>query len=304
MTTVTKHMASKQVQPPPAGVASAAWTAGAALPRSALNSQSTRFDRTTSVRCLHDRPACESCGVKRLCLQSTVDGNDVALSDFVQNRIALKRGSFLLRAGKPFAALYAIQAGSIKTYRPSADGHECIAGFSVPGEIVGMDAIGQGHYPYDAIALEDTRVCVLSYEQLRAWAVHHPRLQAALFNIMSRALLRAETRMQLSGMSAEQKVIRFLRDFFERIQQWLGPADEVYLPMSREDIANYLGLALETVSRMFTRLRDQRIIGTDSRGSRHIQILRPEMLTKLAGEDLSVARESRQGLSAGSSLRL
>lgn len=304
MTTVTEHMAGIQAQPLPPRTASAAWTAGAALSRSALDSQSTQSDRAISIRRLQDRPACESCGAKRLCLQSTVDGNDIALSDLVQNRIALKRGSFLFRAGKPFAALYAIQAGSIKTYQPSADGHECIAGFYVPGEIIGMDAIGQGHYPYDAIVLEDTRVCVLPYEQLRALAVHHPRLQAALFNTMSRALLRAETRLQLSGMSAEQKVIRFLRDFFERIQEWLGPADEVYLPMSREDIANYLGLALETVSRMFTRLRDQKIIGTDSRGSRRIQILRPDMLTRLAGDGLSDAREFRRGLSAGSSLQL
>jgi CRP/FNR family transcriptional regulator, anaerobic regulatory protein len=239
----------------------------------ALNGRSA--SRELPLKGVFIKPSCAECGVRRLCFGSATDECGA-----VPRQLLLRRGAVLFHAGERFASLYAIRSGSVKTFRTSAAGDVQITRFHLPGELIGMDAICSSDYPTTAVALEDTRLCAFRYERLRSLAERHGHLQAGLITIMSRELLsKADTQVLLNGVSAEQRVTRFLLDLFEHARRWRGAIDEIQLPMSREDIGNYLGLATETVSRMLTRLRDQDIVSI--RG-RRVRVLRPQEVVRLA----------------------
>jgi len=228
------------------------------------------------------RRSCGECSLRALCLPAGIAAHELKdLDAVVRARVPLDRGEALFRNGDPLESLYVIRSGSIRTAQASTEGEEQIIGFHIPGEIVGLDAMSDDVHHCDAIALERTSVCAVPFDRLQEIAGRIPALQRQLHRIISREMVQDHHHLVALGRrTARQRLALFIQSLSERLEAAGYPGDEIYLSMSREDIANYLGLALETVSRLISRLHDEGIVAVDRR---HVTILDPQRLAETAG---------------------
>jgi CRP/FNR family transcriptional regulator len=189
----------------------------------------------------------------------------------------LAPGAHLFRTGDPFDAIAAVRSGTVKTCRVDREGREQVLGFHLPGEIIGLSAIDGERYPCDAVALDEVQVCRFSFPKIALLAARVPGLQKHLFKLMSRDIGHAE---RLSGdHSADERIAAFLVDLSRRLAARGFSASRFELTMPRTDIANYLRLAPETVSRVFRRFQDEGIVKVLRR---EIEILDARQLEALA----------------------
>ncbi len=208
------------------------------------------------------RVACKDCNLFQLCLPVGIDEDELEeLDNIIKRRRPLKRGEHLFQVGSPFQAIYAVRSGSIKTYNPTEDGHEQVTGFHLPGELLGLDAINLEHHPCAAKALETTSLCEIPFNRLEELSTHLPSLQHQLLKIMSKEILHDQSLLMLLGKkSAEERLAALLLSLSTRYQKRGFSPTDFYLSMSRNDIGNYLGLAVETVSRLFSRFQEEEIL--------------------------------------------
>lgn len=216
---------------------------------------------------IHLRPVsatldCHHCAVRRRCLPAGLDSHDLqALSDIAVRQDRKRKGEVLYRQGDAFRSVYAVRSGSVKTYGLTEEGEQQITGFHLTGEVVGLDAIGGKLHPCTAEMLEDTWICELPYAELQDLGESLPSLQRSLMGVMAQEIRNEEHALMLvRGLRAEQRVMRFINSLLERMRLRMGNIDAIPLAMSREDIANYLGLAPETLSRALAKLRDDGLI--------------------------------------------
>lgn len=178
----------------------------------------------------------------------------------------LREGETLFHEGAGAQAIYFVRAGTFKTFCTGEDGYEQVLGFSGRGELLGFDAIGSGQYANQAVALEESSVFVVL---LRDYFMVSPRIQAfdrAVFRAVSEALMqRAELADMMAAVAAEVRLARFLTHLSRRMAACGQSARRFHLRMSRRDIASYLGVAHETVSRSFTSLTGLGLISVDNR---------------------------------------
>ena len=231
---------------------------------------------------MHSEVKCQTCSIRRLCLPVMLAESEIEyLENIVQRKKILKKGEFLFHAGDEFDAIHAIRSGSIKSYTISSDGIEQITGFHLPGEIVGLNAISTEQYPSFAKALETSLVCSIPFEKLETLARDMPALQKQLFKVMSGEIREEqELMMLLSKKNADERFAAFVMNLSARFRRRGLSNQEFQLTMSRGDIGNYLGLAVETVSRLVTRMQKRELIAIQDR---HIQILDMQALSTLAG---------------------
>ena len=225
---------------------------------------------------------CNECSLHQLCLPQSINGNELdKLDNIIERKKPLKRNEYLFQVGSPFDSIYVVRSGSLKTYSPTIDGQEQVTGFHLPGELLGLDAIGSGQHPCVAKALETTSVCEIPFESLEELTQTMPTLQHQLLRLMSKEIFDDQELMLLLGKkTAEARLSAFLLSISLRFKQRGFSSTEFYLSMSRNDIANYLGLAVETVSRMFTRFQEDGIINAERK---HIVINDWDTLQQLAG---------------------
>lgn len=214
------------------------------------------------------RRSCAECSLQALCLPAGVDSRDLGrLEAVVQRRKPLPPGASLFRTGDPLGSVYVASEGAFKTIAVNAGGEEHVLGFHLPGEIFGLDAIGSGRHRCDAVALTEARVCELPFASLAAVASELPSLQQQLLRVIGQSTDRDHDHVDvLSRRQASERIALFLHGLGERYRRIGRPGDDFLLPMSRDEIARYLGLALETVSRSFSRLHEDGVI--DVRGRR------------------------------------
>jgi CRP/FNR family transcriptional regulator len=207
--------------------------------------------------CSSARP-CEPC---KLAVPETAWAGDPPYS-----RKRVLRGEALYRAGAPFRCLYPVRSGFFKSCATLEDGRDQVTGFHMVGEILGMDGIDSERHASDAIALEDSEVCVIPSARLE-----EPGMHRQLYKAMSRELVRDQGVMLLLGtMSSAGRLAVFLLGLSRRfVARGLSPND-FHLRMTRQEIGSYLGMSLETVSRLFSRFHDDRLICVDKK---HIRIL-------------------------------
>jgi CRP/FNR family transcriptional regulator len=211
--------------------------------------------------------ACSTCALRELCLVEGLDVEAMAhVDELVSGRIRLHKGDTLFRAGDRFTSLYAIRSGSCKTVSLTEDGHDQVSGYHMSGEIIGTDGIGTDRYSGQAVALEDTEVCVLPFGRLEAFGRQHVRFQHNLHRLLSREISRESKVMLLLGtMLAERRLAVFLLDLSERYRARGYSSCEFVLRMTREEIGSYLGLKLETVSRLFSRFQRDGLLQVQGR---------------------------------------
>lgn len=223
---------------------------------------------------------CHSCGLREQCLVATAlnDSEDGISRGLRSSRLRLKQTEPLYWRDDGFSALFLVVSGSLKSYNVDLDGNERVRGFHFPGSLLGLDGIERGRHRCHAAALEDSVVCRMPFEQLLGLCVSVSGLQAALFRRMSRELIHAET---LAGdYSAAERVATFILETAGELRD----GTPVKLPMPRRDIANYLRLATETVSRIMTDFRARGLI--ECRG-RQISIRDRDGLRVIAEPSLS-----------------
>jgi CRP/FNR family transcriptional regulator, anaerobic regulatory protein len=207
------------------------------------------------------------CSLRELCLLCGLAAPDAARFDEVAfTSKQVKRGESLHRAGAAFDSLFAVRSGFFKSSVVLEDGRDQVTGFHMGGEILGMDGIGTEFHTADVIALEDSEVCIIPYARLE-----EPGLQRQLKKIMSRELVRDQGVMLLLGtMRAEERLAAFLLNLSQRFVARGFSPHEFHLRMTRDEIGSYLGLSLETVSRLFSRFQEDRLITVQRK---HIRIL-------------------------------
>jgi CRP/FNR family transcriptional regulator, anaerobic regulatory protein len=218
---------------------------------------------------------CRDCALFQLCLPIGIDRADLTLLDrIIRRRRPVKRGEYLYRAGDAFESIYAVKSGSFKTFSFTEDGREQVTGLYLPGELFGMDAISSGRYCCAAAALERSSVCEIPFDRLEELGARVPGLMRQVVRIMSKDIQRDKRLMQITKNNAEGRLAAFLLNLSERFRERGFAAAEYRLGMSRIDIGNYLGLADETVSRLFTRFQEAGLLETDHRRIRLIDISR------------------------------
>ncbi|MAZ65838.1 MAG: transcriptional regulator FNR [Kangiellaceae bacterium] len=226
--------------------------------------------------------SCQRCAIKPLCLPVSLAESEIEYLDGIIHRNRpLRKDNHLFRAGDPLTSLYAIRSGSIKSYTISMDGEEQVTGFHLAGEVIGLDAVHNGNHPSFAIALETTTVCEIPFEQLEELSSFIPGLRKQLLRVMSREIYDDQSLMLLlNKRNAESRIAAFLVSLSSRCSRRGFSPTEFKLPMTRADAGNYLGLTIETVSRILSRFNKQGMIQIQGK---YLKILDLESLQMLAG---------------------
>lgn len=201
--------------------------------------------------------SCADCSMQELCLPAVITDQDLdRLENILSKRIRIARGEPLYRAGEVFSSLFAVRLGHFKTVYTEGHATKQIIGFQMSGEILGMEGISRPRHKCSAIALEDSEVCEIPYTRLESLLSELPSLQSHFHRMMSREIDREHQVMLLLGsMSADQRVAAFLLNLSRRYEaRGFSPLHFV-LRMTREDIGNYLGLTIESVSRVLSRFK-------------------------------------------------
>jgi CRP/FNR family transcriptional regulator len=217
----------------------------------------------------------------QLCLPMGLENDDITrLDNIIGKRRRVLRDERLYQMDEPFRNLYAIRFGHFKTYQVNANGEQQITGFQMAGELLGMDAISGDRHHCDAVALEDSEVCEIPFERLEELFGEVPTLLRHFHRIMSQEITREQNVMLLLGnMRAEQRFAVFLVNLSARYAARGYSATSFQLRMSREDIGNYLGLTIESISRLLSRFKKQGWITVDKR---EMTLVDPAMLKALA----------------------
>lgn len=192
----------------------------------------------------------------------------------------MRKGEHLFHAGQEFHSVYAVRSGTIKTYSSTEEGEEQVTGFYLPGEILGMDGININQHSNSAKTLESASVCEIPFNKLEELSTEIPSLQRHFFQLMSKEIQADQQLMLLlSKKPAEQRVASFLLSISAR-HDLRGLSGKYFrLPMSRSDIGNFLGLAVETVSRIFTKFQKSELIRAEGKD---IEIIDMDNLCKMA----------------------
>jgi len=230
---------------------------------------------------------CSSCSLHQLCLPTGLDASEMhRLDRIIVRKRRLRRDESLYCMDDPFTHLYAVRLGHFKTYQVTEEGAEQITGFQMGGELLGMEAISTDQHHSYAVALEDSEVCEIPFALLEELFGEIPTLLRHFHRIMSQQITRDQSAMLLLGnMRAEQRFAAFLINLSSRYKTRGYSPVSFQLRMSREDIGNYLGLTIESVSRLISRFKKQRWINVSSRD---VQIL-----------DLPALKTLMMGTSAG-----
>jgi len=211
--------------------------------------------------------SCSHCSLNELCFPHGMssDGLD-ELDKVVGRRTSDKSGDYLYREGETCNAIYAVRSGSIKTIKQNASGESQIVGFHLPGELLGFDGFATDKHECSAQFLETTSICELPLNGLESLCHSIPTLQHQMRRIMGLEVKNDHDLLLLLGkMNADEKLATFLLNMSTRMKQRNWKELEFNLSMPRQDIANYLGLAVETVSRLITQFHEKGLVNIDKR---------------------------------------
>jgi CRP/FNR family transcriptional regulator len=223
--------------------------------------------------------SCRSCLVRNCCLPMGLDNRETEqLESIISHHSPLRKGEYLYRAGDPMQHIYAIRAGVVKSYYLDPQGNDKISDFHLAGGLVGLDAIGADFFRNDAVALDTSTICSIPLAQLEELAGQIPRIRHRLLNALSRQIHYEHQHLDNFRQSAECSLAGFLLNLSARYGKIGLSTSHFNLPMNRAEIANYLGLTRETVSRLLSRFRDEGLINCQGR---EIQLLNLPAGTKL-----------------------
>ena len=200
--------------------------------------------------------ACQNCRLGDICLPRGLDKSELEKLDSIVGRgRPLQKGDALYRQGEKLNSLYAVHSGSLRSYIITKDGKEQTMGFYLPGELIGLDGLENSEHSCTTEALETTSICELPFDNLQSLCGQLPSLQQQMLRLMGKELSGDHDVLLLLGTrSAEERLAAFLLSLSKRYSERGFSATEFNLSMSRHDISNFLGVAVETISRQFSNL--------------------------------------------------
>ncbi|HVK99607.1 MAG TPA: helix-turn-helix domain-containing protein [Dongiaceae bacterium] len=207
-------------------------------------------------------PHCHTCSLQSRCVPASLNAAEQEQLDrIIHHSRPLRRGEHLYLAADPFRSIYMILQGTVKTYCLTEDGDEQITGFLTVGDCFGFDGLNTLKHTNSAKSLDRTQVCEISFERLEQLCRQIPRLQHYAFQLASRQILQEQKLLQFLGKrGAEARVAYLLLNFIGRVNEGQAVTRPIQLPMTRYDIANYLGLSVETVSRVLSHMQQEGMI--------------------------------------------
>lgn len=210
---------------------------------------------------------CQSCSFSHLCLPVALNKNELeSLDDIIERKKPLHKHDKLVRSGDKFHSLFAVRSGSFKSYVSDKDGVEQIIGFHFPGDIIGFDALKDSCHQSYVQALETAMVCELPYDTLEQVSSKYPSLRKQIMRFMSAEIKHDHDMMMLlSKRSAEERLLHFILNLSHRFDERGFSARQFNLTMTRNEIGNYLGLTVETVSRLLTRFQKEELIAVEGK---------------------------------------
>jgi CRP/FNR family transcriptional regulator len=223
---------------------------------------------------------CTACGMRDLCFPCGLSDEQLRrLEQLVSRRVSVPQGAHLYSRNQPFKALYAVRTGFFKTCTSLENGREHVAGFHMAGELLGFDGVGSRAHTCDAVALEDSKVCVMSFGQLESLALELPQLQRHLHHILGREINGSHDAMLLvTSMRSDVRIAAFLLSLARRLEARGFSGAVLLLRMTREEIGSHLGLTIETVSRTFSKFSELGLLKVDKR---EVELLDPQGLDAL-----------------------
>lgn len=226
--------------------------------------------------------SCKHCSLSNLCLPKDLVGSEIKeLENIVSQLPPLNKSGHIYRQGEKFTSLYVVRSGCVKKYQISSDGNEQVIGFSMPGELLGIDAISSGTYMSSAEALDTTSFCQLKYSKFEQLCEKIPGLIKHILKMAGQEIIsEQEIHKAISQKSIDERVAVFFTSLATRLKILGYSGDEFNLPMSRHDIANFLGMQPETFSRSLKKLIGNKLIEVNLR---NIKILDRDSLRQLAG---------------------
>jgi len=238
--------------------------------------------------------ACQECSLAQLCLPAGLEFEDMQrLDHLVEERSTYQRGEILYRKGQAMRSIYAVRSGCVKSYVMGDRGETQIVGFHLPGELIGLDAIATGVYKTTTEALEPSSVCRVPFDSIEELSQELPSLNHHLWRIMSKEISREGDVLQLlNGKNSAARMASFLLSLSERYQERHLSVSEFNMSMTRHEIGNYLGMAVETVSRTLTSFHNRSLVSV--RG-KYVRIIDFAGLHEIAGlpRGAALAREQR-----------
>ena len=269
---------------------------GVIPPRHSMNVQAPAILEQNAGKQVDSSVSCQNCTQHYFCLPHGLAAGEIEhLEALVSQRRILKRGEYLFHEGDKGKYLFAVRSGAFKTLRSTHDGNEQVLGFSMGGELIGLEALGQDSYTSSAVAIEPASVCQFSVKSLEHLARGLPALQHQMYLLFSQQLVNSYASLALLGKGrAEAGLAALLLTMAARFKVRGYSGNDFNLSMSRGDIGNYLGISTETVSRTFTSFHKQGLISVDKRRivicqhDRLLDMARDLMLDKFATSEYRV----------------
>jgi len=224
---------------------------------------------------------CQNCSISELCIPFSLDEKELnTLDSIIDRKRPIHKGEQIFQDGDKMQSLYAIRSGTFKTFTVNEQGEEQITGFHLAGDLLGFDSIATGEHPSFAKALETSMVCEIPYNTLDELSNTMPKLKKQILRMMSTEI-RSDQEMLtlLNRKNAEQRLATFITTLAARYYaRGLSPV-EFRFSMTRSDIGNYIGLTVETISRLLNRFHKNDLILVEGK---LITILNSEKLTETA----------------------
>ena len=238
-----------------------------------------------------DSFSCSSCRLRSLCLPVSLKSHEIEqFNQIVEHNYLLKKGCHLFRKEDTFSSIFIIRSGAVKAYMTMQDGAEQITGFFLPGAAIGISGVDHGVYPISAQAIETTSICEINYAELEHLCEFLPQLRSQVMRLMGRRILENQrTQLLLLHKNADARVAEFLMDMAKKHKKQGFSSHVFRLVMSRNEIGSYLGLVVETVSRVFSRFQKKNIIRVMGK---EVEIIDLNELHRLSGAR-SVALQER-----------
>ncbi|MBB1267758.1 FNR family transcription factor [Shewanella sp. SR44-3] len=229
---------------------------------------------------------CNDCSMSELCIPFTLNANELEeLDNIIERKKPVQKGDKLFKSGDGLKSLYAIRSGTIKSYTITEQGDEQITGFHLAGDVIGFDAIHKEAHQSFAEALETSMICEIPFDTLDSLSGSMPKLRQQIMRLMSSEIMSdQEMILLLSKKNAEERLAAFIAKLANRFANRGFSPNEFRLTMTRGDIGNYLGLTVETISRLLGRFQKADMIAVNGK---YITIVNHQALNELAGHTQS-----------------
>lgn len=225
---------------------------------------------------------CRDCSLSTLCLPMSLEAEELEAFDrIVKRNRPLRKGEHLFLEGDTFQSVFIIRSGTVKAYMATNEGEEQITGFFLPSELLGVSGVDRGIYPISAQALETTMACEISYERLEILCEGFSELRRQMLRVMGRRIREDQhMKLLLSKKNADERIATFLINLAAKFGRRGFSSQAFRLVMSRNEMGNYLGLAVETVSRVFSRFQKGGLINANGK---EIEIINLFELCNMSG---------------------